>query len=66
MGVPAVLIATEPFTGACKAVAKIAGAPNIKWAIVPHPIGSLGPEELMDRAKDAVDQIVKIALGGES
>ncbi len=62
MGIPSVLIATEPFTLACKDVAKIAGAPEIKWAIVPHPIGSLEPEELMDRAKAAANQIVSIAL----
>lgn len=62
VGIPSVLIATKPFTEVCKGMARIGGAPEIKWATVPHPIGSLGPEDLMGRAKEATEQIVSILL----
>ena len=54
------LIGTERFTDACKAMAKLGGVPDMKWAIVPHPMGSATDEELMDKARSAVDQFVSI------
>jgi hypothetical protein len=57
-----VLIATEPFTGALEELAKLCGAPQIRWATVAHPIGSLDAEELMDRAKAAAVQVQEVAL----
>lgn len=64
MGIPAMLIGTERFTDACKAMARIGGVPDIRWAIVPHPLGSATDEELWERARSAVDQFVSIVTVG--
>jgi len=57
-----VVIATEPFDQALQELARMCGAPHMKWVIVPHPIGSLDAEDLMSRAKSAAAQIQEIVL----
>ena len=54
------LIATQPFIGTCKGMARVGGIPDVQFAIVRHPVGSLPPEILMERAQSAVDQFVAI------
>jgi hypothetical protein len=54
------LIATNVFTPVCRATARLGGLPEIRWATVPHPIGSLNAEELLARAQSAVEQFVDI------
>ena len=43
-------------------MAKIGGIPDIPWATVPHPLGSLPSDELRERAKLAIAQFVKIVV----
>ena len=54
------LIATDAFISTCKGMARLGGIPDMEFAIVPHPVGSLPPEVLMERAKLAADQFVSI------
>ena len=61
-GVPALAICTEPFTGAVKALTRIHGVEGIKWAILPHPVGSLTPEVLRERAKIVVETFYDAVL----
>jgi len=62
MGVPSVLIGTDRFQDVCKAMAKIGGMPEIQWAQVDHPLGSLTEVPLTERAKLAVEQFERIVL----
>jgi hypothetical protein len=62
--IPAMLISTGPFTDACKSMARIGGIPDMKWAIVQHPLGSTTDDELRERARSAVDQFVSIVTVG--
>ena len=61
-GIPTMLVSTPPFAGVCRTMAELGGVPDLDWAIVPHPIGSLGHEELVGRADDAVAQFHRIVL----
>ena len=56
------LISTDKFQPACQSMASISGIPDIQWAIVPHPLGSLPPDVLMERARSAVEQFERIVL----
>ncbi len=38
------------------------GIDDMRWATVPHPLGSLTPEHLAIRAKEAVEQFVEIVV----
>ena len=58
------LIATDAFITTCKGMARVGGIPDMDFAVVPHPVGSLPSEILMERAKSAADQFVSIISEG--
>jgi hypothetical protein len=57
------LIATDRFRSVLEATRQFAGPEDVRWAEVPHPIGSLRTEELRERARKAVDQFEVIVVG---
>jgi hypothetical protein len=57
------VICTDQFIASAKAQAAICGKPDYPFAIVAHPIGSLGPAELRARAAAAVPQVIAILTG---
>lgn len=54
------LIGTDKFNYVCEAMARIAGVAGIRWATVPHPLGSATPEVLRERARQAIEQFARI------
>ena len=59
-GVPTAVICTDEFIASAKAQAAICGNPDYPFVVVPHPIGSLTPTELRERAQLATPQVVEI------
>jgi hypothetical protein len=62
LGIPSMLISTEPFFSTCKGMAKVGGIPDQKFAVLPHPLGSLAEDALMERAESAAEQFVSIVV----
>jgi hypothetical protein len=62
-GIPTLLISTTPFFEAVKISAQLRGMPQIRWAVVDHPIGSLSQDELKTRAMLAASQIADLIFG---
>jgi hypothetical protein len=62
-GVPAAVICTDQFVQSARAQAAICGNPDYPFAVVPHPIGSLTPAELVARAAAALPQVIGILTG---
>ena len=60
-GIPAAVIITAPFVPTAEAMARLQGMPGYPYAVVPHPIGSLGPAELEARA-DGIAATVEALL----
>ena len=58
LGVPAIAICTEPFESGAQAIANLGGMPDYPFALIQHPIGSLTPEQLRDRAIEAAPQVL--------
>jgi hypothetical protein len=56
------LIGTDRFRSVLEAVRQMAGVSDVRWAEVPHPVGSLGDAELRQRARLAVDQFEAIVV----
>ena len=54
------LIGTDRFRSVLEATRAFGGIDDLRWAEVPHPIGSLTTEELSARARLAVDQFETI------
>lgn len=59
-GVPAACVITHQFTRAANAMARRNDFPDYKYAMVPHPIGNLKPEQIKQRAEEVLPQVVEI------
>ncbi len=63
-GIPAVLLATDRFRIAIDAtLGMFSGLQDLRWAEVPHPIGSLDHDALASRAQLAAGLVVEILTG---
>lgn len=62
-GVPAASIVTDVFEATGRAMAEAWGVPTYKFLAMPHPIANLSEEELEQRAREIVPDIVDILLG---
>jgi len=62
-GTPSITICTDAFAETSRAMAGIWGAPDYPVIITPHPVASLTRDQLRDRAKEMIEQIVSILTG---
>ena len=58
-GTPSVVLVTKPFNSQAKAMANLLGLPGYEYAVIGHPMGSLTDEQVLDRSKEALDQVEK-------
>jgi hypothetical protein len=61
-GIPTLLVSTPPFTEAVRTSAALRGMPAIRWAVVDHPVASLGEHDLRGRAAAAASQFSDLIL----
>lgn len=54
------LIGTDRFRSVLEATRRMTGVEHVRWAEVPHPLGSLVADELAARARIAIDQFESI------
>jgi len=66
LGVPTVVVTTEPFISSGKAMAVSHGIPDYPFVVIPHPIAATETEKLQSWADRVVDQVVSIWLNGET
>ena len=62
-GKPAAVICTEPFIPTAKMTAQIQGIPDYPYVVLPHPITALTEEQLWDRARQALPQVLELLMG---
>ena len=62
-GVPAVSICTEAFVVPARAMADVYGCPGFEFVTIPHPIASLGPEEIEANVRQVIPDVVRILVG---
>lgn len=58
VGKPAVLVASDVFTGAADKQARMLGQPAARRAFVPHPVQDRTDDELRELARSIVDELV--------
>ena len=58
-GVATAVICTEPFESGAQAMANLGGIPDYPFVIIQHPIGSLTPEQIRERAIEAAPQVIQ-------
>ncbi|HLH68895.1 MAG TPA: hypothetical protein VKY90_07665 [Candidatus Dormibacteraeota bacterium] len=62
-GVPAVVICTDAFSGSSEAMARLQGLPGYRYAVTEHPLSSLTPPQVEERAAQLLPQVVAILCG---
>jgi hypothetical protein len=62
-GIPAASIITDVFQATGRAMAEAWGVPDYRYLAMPHPIANLTEEQLDQRARQIVPEIVDILLG---
>jgi len=61
-GVPAASIITDVFEVTGRAMAETWGVPDYRYLMMPHPIANLTEEQLDQRAREIVPQILEVLL----
>ena len=64
-GVPSASIITDVFKLTGQAMANAWGLKNFRFLSMPHPIANLTDEELDQRARDIVPEVVRLLLEGQ-
>lgn len=59
-GIPAASIATDAFTASGNAMARARGFPNYRYAMIPHPLSSLTPDQVRERAHEVLPEVLSI------
>jgi hypothetical protein len=62
LGIPTAVLCTEPFVPTARTMSRILGIPDYTFAVLPHPLGSLTPGEVKERARVALPQVIEILL----
>jgi hypothetical protein len=62
LGVPAVVIITEPFVSPAQAMAVAHGLPHYPFVVIPHPIAATASDILRGWADQVTDQVIGMFL----
>ncbi|MFH1650599.1 MAG: UGSC family (seleno)protein [Chloroflexota bacterium] len=63
LGIPTVTIMTTPFSVLAKTVATAEGFPETAFLTVPHPVGMIPVADVIKKADNAFEAIMKLAIG---
>ena len=63
-GVPAAAICTDQFITSARTMSRVMGIPNYPVLFTPHPLGSLTPDQLRERAEQLTPQIIRLLREG--
>ena len=64
-GIPTVVICTEPFVNSANVHSQMFGRSNFKPVHIPHPLGGLDSEQIIQRAASLKDQIVAVLTASD-
>ena len=59
-GIVAASVITDPFIKTANSMARRHGFPEYRYAQMPHPIGNLKPEQIKQRAREVLPQVMEI------
>ena len=64
-GMPAVPIITDAFDATAREMAELWGVPEFRFVMMPHPLASLTPEAIEQRAAELVDKVLALLRDGQ-
>lgn len=63
--IPAIAIVTDAFDNTSREMAELWGVPNFRFVKVPHPLASLTPEQMDQRAEELVGKVAALLKEGQ-
>ena len=63
-GLPTAVVCTDAFDGSAGAMAQVQGFPAYDYVRTRHPVAVLTPDEVRERAREALHEVTAILLGG--
>jgi len=63
--IPAIAIVTDAFNNTSREMAQLWGVPDFRFVMVPHPLASLTPEKINQRAEELVGQVTALLKEGQ-
>ena len=64
-GIPAVPIITDAFDSTAREMAELWGVPEFRFVMMPHPLASLTPEGVEERAEQLVERVLRLLREGQ-
>jgi hypothetical protein len=64
-GIPAIAIVTDAFYATAREMAELWGVPNFRFVMMPHPLASLTPEEIEQRADELLGKVIALLQEGQ-
>jgi hypothetical protein len=59
-GLPAAAVITDSFRRTGESMARRRGFPDYRYVVVTNPIGSLKPDQIRQRAEEALPQVLEV------
>lgn len=63
-GIPAAVICSDSFGASADAIAGLRGAPGYRYITTRHPVAVLTPDEVRDRARQVLPEVVALLAAG--
>jgi hypothetical protein len=64
-GIPAVPILTDAFDSTAREMAELWGVPDFEFVMMPHPLASLTPEAVEERASQLFGRVLGLLQKGQ-
>lgn len=64
-GIPAVPILTDAFDSTAREMAELWGVPDFGFVMMPHPLASLTPEAVAQRADEIFEKVLGLLQKGQ-
>ena len=64
-GIPAVPIITDAFDSTAKEMAELWGVPDFRFVMMQHPLASLTPDAVAQRAEALLDKVLALLKAGQ-
>jgi hypothetical protein len=65
-GIPAAVICSDAYRVTADAMADHAGMPGYRYVTTPHPVAVLAPDEVRERARQCLKDVVTLITSGRS
>ena len=64
-GIPTVPIITDEFSSTAREMADLWGVPEFRFVMMPHPLSTLTPSEMNQRAEELLEKVVGLLQTGQ-